>query len=156
MLALSVAPLALGAAAPWLLWCAQGRVSAGELAAVSLASATIFLRMTSGSGMQRGGPLAALAICGGITASLVLPGLSAMALIDAVGLPRASGAVRSYDHPAYDHPALAYDHPALAMGGATLALAGAPDDLTLASASGWFRRGVPDAGRVVAVERPAQ
>jgi hypothetical protein len=39
----------------------------------------------------------ALAVCGGLVVSLMAPGISAYALVDAVGFPRLAGVVRSYD-----------------------------------------------------------
>jgi hypothetical protein len=42
-------------------------------------------------------PAIALTLCVGLVVTLMAPGLSAVALIDAVGLPRAAGVVQSYE-----------------------------------------------------------
>lgn len=96
-------PLALGAAAPWIIWGAAGRVAAAELAAAGLASAAVFLHALGTLPPRRHRPGPALLACCGLAASLMLPGMSALALIDAVGLAQATGL------PAGEQVSLAFD-----------------------------------------------
>lgn len=104
------APIVAGAAVPWLLWASLGRFSSGELVAAGLVAVLVYLRMVwligehENAARQRlgrrylaPGPQIALTLCMGLIVTLVAPGLSAVALIDAVGLPRAAGVVHSYE-----------------------------------------------------------
>jgi hypothetical protein len=106
---LAMAPILSGAAVPWLLWASLGRVNSRELAAAGLISMAAYLRMVWLIGAHESearrrlgrrylapGPRIALALCGGLVVAVMAPGLSAAALIQSVGLPRAAGVVRSY------------------------------------------------------------
>ncbi len=108
--AFGTAPILAGAALPWLLWASLGRLASGELVAAGLISTLVYLRMVWLIGEHENaarrrlgrrylapGPQIALALCAGLVVALVAPGLSAVALIEAVGLPRAAGVVRSYE-----------------------------------------------------------
>jgi hypothetical protein len=108
--AFGMAPIVAGAAVPWLLWASLGRLGPGELAAAGLAATAAYLRLMWMIGVHENearrrlgrrylppAPTIALALCVGLLVTLMAPGLSAVALIDAVGLPRAAGAVRSYE-----------------------------------------------------------
>lgn len=94
-------PIIAGAAAPWLIWLVAGRLDSPELAAVSLASCCVYLRViwiygdqeaarraTLGRRYAALGPRFALAICCGLAGSMTAPGISTFALIGAVGLAR--------------------------------------------------------------------
>jgi hypothetical protein len=109
-LAFGTAPILAGAAVPWLLWVSLGRIGPGELAASGIACTLVYLRILwligehENEARRRLGrrylppaPQIALALCLGLLVALMAPGLSAVALIDAVGLPRAAGVVRSYE-----------------------------------------------------------
>jgi hypothetical protein len=104
------APIVAGAAVPWLLWASLGWLSSGELAVAGFVSTAAYLRLLwligahEDEARRRLGrrylapaPRLALTLCAGLVVALVAPGLSAVALIDAVGLPRAAGVVRSYE-----------------------------------------------------------
>ena len=108
--AFGMAPVLAGVAVPWLVWASIGRVAPAELALAGGVSAAAYLRLVwligehENDARRRLGrrylapaPTIALVLCGGLVATLMAPGLSAVALIDAVGLPRAAGAVRSYE-----------------------------------------------------------
>jgi hypothetical protein len=105
-----MAPILAGVAVPWLVWASLGRLGSGELALAGGVSGAAYLRLVwligehENEARRRLGrrylapaPTIALALCAGLVATLMAPGLSAVALIDAVGLPRAAGAVRSYE-----------------------------------------------------------
>lgn len=105
-----VLPILSGAAVPWLVWESVGRLGSGELAAAALISTAAYLRIIWQLGEQEHAarkrlgrryvppaPDVALAVCGGLLVSLLAPGISAYALVDAVGFPRLAGVVRSYD-----------------------------------------------------------
>jgi len=108
--ALGMAPILAGAAVPWLLWASLGHFGSYELASAGFVSCGGYLRFVWRIGEHENearrrlgrrylspGPAIALAICLGLVVTLMAPGLSAVALIDAVGLPRAAGVVRSYE-----------------------------------------------------------
>lgn len=107
--ALGMAPILAGVAVPWLLWVWVGWLGSTELAAAGLVSISFYLRVIwligehESEARRRLGrrylapaPQIAFTLCMGLVIALVAPGLSAVALIDAVGLPRAAGVVRSY------------------------------------------------------------
>jgi hypothetical protein len=111
--AFGTASILAGAAVPWLLWASLGRFNSLELAVAGLVSTAAYLRLVWLVGEQESAarrrhgrrylppaPRIAFAVCGGLVAALIAPGLSAVALIDAVGVPRAAGIVRSYESPA--------------------------------------------------------
>lgn len=108
--ALGMAPILAGMAVPWLLWASLGRLGSGELAVAGFVSTAAYLRMVWLIGEHEAdarrrlgrrylapGKSIALTLCVGLLVTLMAPGLSAAALIEAVGLPRAAGAVRSYE-----------------------------------------------------------
>jgi hypothetical protein len=108
--AVGMLPIVVGAAVPWLVWASIGRLGSGELAAAGLISTAAYLRIIwqlgehENAARRRLGrryvppaPDVALAVCGGLVISMMAPGISAYALVDAVGFPRLAGAVRSYD-----------------------------------------------------------
>jgi hypothetical protein len=103
-------PILSGAAVPWLVWESIGRLGSGELAAAALISTAAYLRIIWQLGEQENAarkrlgrryvppaPDVALAVCGGLVVSLMAPGISAYALVDAVGFPRLAGVVQSYE-----------------------------------------------------------
>jgi hypothetical protein len=105
-----VLPILSGAAMPWLLWESLGRLRSGELAVAALICTCAYLRIIWHLGEQEHAarkrlgrryvppaPDVALAVCGGLLVSMMAPGISAYALVDAVGFPRLAGVVRSYD-----------------------------------------------------------
>lgn len=98
-------PIVAGALAPWVIWLVAGHLGSPELAAVSLASGCVYLRIIWAYGEQELaarqrlgrrytelGPLFALAVCCGLAGSMTAPGVSTFALIDAVGLSRVAAA----------------------------------------------------------------
>jgi len=104
-----VLPILSGAAVPWLIWASLGRLGPWELAAAALVSTSAYLRIIWQLGehehaaRKRLGrryvppaPDVALAVCCGLVISLMAPGISAYALVDAVGFPRLAGTVRAY------------------------------------------------------------
>ena len=108
--ALGAAPILAGIAVPWLLWASLGRLGSGELATAGFVFSALYLRLLWLIGEHENearrrlgrrylapGPAIALTLCVGLVATLMAPGLSAVALIEAVGLPRAAGVVRSYE-----------------------------------------------------------
>jgi hypothetical protein len=105
-------PVLAGAMSPWALWLTAGSIGASGLAIASLLMAGIYLHVVWWLGdreaelRKRFGrrytpppPDLALAVCMGLAGSMVAPGVSGMALIDRVGLPRAAGLVGEYDPP---------------------------------------------------------
>jgi len=104
------APILAGVAFPWLIWASLGWLSSGELALACVIGAGAYLRVVWLFGAHENearrrlgrrylgpGPAIALALCAGLVGALMAPGLSAAALIEAVGVPRAAGDVRSYE-----------------------------------------------------------
>jgi hypothetical protein len=102
-------PLGIGACAPWATWLATGRVACWTLIASMFAMATCYLagmwylgdreealRRNLGRRYEPPTPMLALAVCMGLCASFLVPGLSAGALAEAIGLPRLMGAVGAY------------------------------------------------------------
>jgi hypothetical protein len=102
-------PILAGVAVPWLVWASVGRLGSAELALAGGVSAAAYLRLIwligahEDEARRRLGrrylapaPAIALTLCIGLVVTLMAPGLSAVALVDAVGLPRAAGVVRSY------------------------------------------------------------
>jgi hypothetical protein len=108
--AFGTAPILAGVAVPWLLWGSLGWLNSGELAVAGFMSTAGYLRLVWMIGEHENearrrlgrrylapGPTIALTLCVGLLVTLMAPGLSAVALIEAVGLPRAAGVVRSYE-----------------------------------------------------------
>jgi hypothetical protein len=133
--AFGTAPILAGAAVPWLLWASLGRLGSGELAASGIVCTFFYLRMVwligehENAARRRLGrrylppaPQIALVLCLGLIVALVAPGLSAAALIDAVGLPRAAGVVRSYQSAALAELGGTLDLVGVAPGGGPLRL----------------------------------
>jgi hypothetical protein len=133
--AFGTAPILAGAAVPWLLWASLGRLSSGELAASGLVCTFCYLRLVwligehENAARRRLGrrylapaPQIALVLCIGLIVALVAPGLSAAALIDAVGLPRAAGVVHSYESTALAELGGTLDLAGVAPGGGPLQL----------------------------------
>jgi len=105
-----VAPILAGVSSPWAVWITAGSVGATALAVSSVLMAGLYLhvvwwlgdreaelRRHFGRRYRPPPPDLALAVCMGLAASMLAPGLSALALVDRVGLPRAAGLVESYD-----------------------------------------------------------
>jgi hypothetical protein len=103
-------PVLAGAVSPWVLWMTAGGVGASSLALASLAMAFAYLqavwwlgnrevelRRLTGRRYRPPSADLTLAVCAGLAVSLIAPGLSAYALVDVVGLPRAAGLVAEYD-----------------------------------------------------------
>jgi hypothetical protein len=108
--AFGTAPMLAGAAVPWLIWSSLGWLNSAELMLAGMLATGAYLRMVWMVGQHENearrrlgrkylapGPSFALALCTGLVVTLVAPGLSAVALVEAVGLPRAAGVVRSYE-----------------------------------------------------------
>jgi hypothetical protein len=108
-LSLLLAPLALGALAPWAAWFAAGRLECWMMAVATLAMGMIYLacvhrlgdlelklRRALGRRYEPPPPEVVLAVCMGLAASFVIPSLSCGALSEVVGLPRVQGAVSAY------------------------------------------------------------
>jgi hypothetical protein len=108
--AFGMAPSLAGIAVPWLMWASLGWVDSRELAVACVISTGAYLRLLWMIGEHENearrrlgrrylapGPTIALVMSVGLVVTLMAPGLSAVALIEAVGLPRAAGAVRSYE-----------------------------------------------------------
>ena len=105
-----LAPNLAGVAAPWAIWLCAGRIDCAEVAAVSFASALVYLRNIWTLGEREAaardrlgrrycgpGPMVALAVCSGLAGSLTMPGVSTFALVDAIGLPWAATVARIAD-----------------------------------------------------------
>ncbi|MBV8400697.1 MAG: hypothetical protein JOZ17_18455 [Acetobacteraceae bacterium] len=103
-------PIVAGATSPWVVWLLSGSIGATGLAVVSLLMAGIYLhfvwwlgdreaelRKRFGRHYTPPSPDIVLAVCMGLAACMIAPGVSAMALVDRVGLPRAAGLVADYD-----------------------------------------------------------
>src|SRR4051794_35830590 len=103
-------PVLAGAMCPWAGWLTAGSIGASGLAIASLFMAGVYLHVVWWLGdreaelRRRFGrrytpPSAdlALGVCMGLAACMIAPGVSAMALVDRVGLPRAAGLVGEYD-----------------------------------------------------------
>ena len=103
-LSLLLAPLALGALAPWAAWLAAGRLECWMMAVATLAMGMIYLacvhrlgdlelklRRALGRRYEPPPPEVVLAVCMGLAASFVIPSLSCGALSEVVGLPRVAG-----------------------------------------------------------------
>jgi hypothetical protein len=108
-LALLLAPLALGALAPWATWLAAGRLDCWMMGVATLAMGTIYLgcvhrlgdlelklRRALGRRYEPPPPEIVLIVCVGLAASFVIPSLSCGALSEMVGLPRVEGVVSAY------------------------------------------------------------
>jgi hypothetical protein len=108
--AFGMAPMLAGVAVPWLIWASLGWLNSAELVLAGMLATGAYLRLVWMIGEHENearrrlgrrylapGPNIALALCTGLVVTLVAPGLSAVALVEAVGLPRAAGAVRSYE-----------------------------------------------------------
>lgn len=108
--AFGMAPTLAGVAVPWLTWASLGWVNSSELALACLISTGAYLRLVWMIGEHENearrrlgrrylapGPAIALLLSVGLVVTLMAPGLSAAALIESVGLPRAAGIVRSYE-----------------------------------------------------------
>ncbi len=104
------APILAGVLVPWLIWASLGWLNSAELALSCIVSSGAYLRIVWLIGEHENearrrlgrrylapGPTIALILCAGLVGTLMAPGLSAVALIEAVGLPRAAGDVRSYE-----------------------------------------------------------
>lgn len=102
-------PLLAGLFVPWAGWALTGRLAAWALAGASFAVALAYLlclrwlgdreaemRRRLGRRYQPPSPGLAGAICVGLAASLIAPGLSVQPLAATVGYPRLSGAIRAY------------------------------------------------------------
>ncbi len=109
-MAFGMAPTLAGVAVPWLIWGSLGWLNSGELASACIISTGAYLRLVWMIGEHESearrrlgrrylapGPAIALILSLGLVVTLIAPGLSAVALVEAVGLPRAAGAVRSYE-----------------------------------------------------------
>lgn len=131
-----VLPILSGAAVPWLLWASVGRLRSGELAAAALGCASAYLWIIFRLGTQEQAarrrlgrryvppaPDVAFAVCAGLVVSLMAPGLSTYALVDAVGFPRLAGEVRSYDLATLAATGATLDAIGLVAGGGPLILA---------------------------------
>lgn len=103
-------PVAAGATLPWIVWAAAGWIDAQGLAAASILLAVMYmqgvwwlgdreaeLRRRYGRRYSPPSPDLALMVCTGLAVCMIAPGLSAVALTELVGLPRATGAVQEYD-----------------------------------------------------------
>jgi hypothetical protein len=130
-----MAPILSGAAVPWLLWVSVGAVNSRELAGAGLISMAAYLRMVwliaahESEARRRLGrrylapaPRIALALCMGLVVAMMAPGLSAAALIESVGLPRAAGVVRSYTSAALAELGGTLDLSGVALSGGPLRL----------------------------------
>ena len=108
-LALLLTPLALGALIPWATWLAAGRLDCWMMATATLGVGMIYLacvhrlgdlelklRRALGRRYQPPPPEVVLAVCVGLAASFVIPGLSCGALSEMIGLPRLEGVVNAY------------------------------------------------------------
>ena len=110
-----VAPILAGVSSPWAVWITAGSVGATALAVSSVLMAGLYLHVVWWLGDREdelrrrfgrrlpaaAGPDLALAVCMGLAGSMLAPGLSAVTLVDRVGLPRAAGLVKSYDPGAF-------------------------------------------------------
>jgi hypothetical protein len=130
-----MAPILSGAAVPWVLWVSVGWVNSRELAGAGLISMVAYLRMVwliaahESEARRRLGrrylapaPQIALALCMGLVVAVMAPGLSAAALIESVGLPRAAGVVRSYTSAALAELGGTLDLSGVALSGGPLQL----------------------------------
>lgn len=102
-------PLAAGACAPWASWLVVGHLGDEALAVAMFGMAVTYLtcvqrlgdreavlRRKLGRRYEPPPPDMALAVCLGLAASFLVPGLSAGALAGAVGFPRLGGTVDAY------------------------------------------------------------
>jgi hypothetical protein len=134
--AFGMAPILAGLAVPWLEWASFGFVRSSELAAAALFATLCYLRMVWQIGAHEQAARRRLGrryvppsteitcvVCIGLIVTMVAPGLSAMALVDAVGLPRAAGIVQSYDASAMAATGATLDVAGVAPGGGPLVLA---------------------------------
>ncbi len=135
-LVLGMLAILAGAAVPWLVFASLGRVGCSELAASAMISTLFYLRMVWLIGEHEQAARRRLgrryvppsteitfAVCVGLVVTLVAPGLSAVALVDAVGLPRAAGIVQSYEPAMLAATGATLDLIGIAPGGGPLVLA---------------------------------
>jgi hypothetical protein len=103
-------PILAGATSPWAVWLMAGSIGASGLAVASVLMAGVYLHVVWWLGDREAelrrrfgrrytppSPDLAFAVCMGLAACMIAPGVSAMALVDRVGLPRAAGLIAEYD-----------------------------------------------------------
>lgn len=103
-------PVASGAILPWAVWATAGWIDANGLAVASFVLAIMYMQgiwwlgdreaeLRRQFGRRYSPPSAdlALLVCAGLAVCMIAPGLSAVALTELVGMPRASGVVQEYD-----------------------------------------------------------